>query len=133
MTTASPIAALAGAIAHMRHRLERLNTKRERAEAQFDAMSAPTVAEALADPAAMAAHEMARCVSGLTAAEGAQEAVEEAIGSLEAALLAAPATGLADLATKAAAIERLAEGDSVIETADLAGLFADVRRIAEPP
>lgn len=133
MTTATPIATLAGAIAHMRHRMERLNGKRERAEARFAALAAPTVAEALADPSALAAHELARCISGLTAAAGAQEAVEEAIGSLEAAVLATPATGLADLATKAAVLERLAEGDSVIETADLAGLFADVRRIAEPP
>ena len=72
--------------------------ERARAEARFDRLAPPTVAEAMADPEALAAHHLARCTTGLTAAEAAEDAVEEVIGRLEEELLASPAANQSDLA-----------------------------------
>ncbi|QRG05915.1 hypothetical protein EZH22_23300 [Xanthobacter dioxanivorans] len=133
MTERRPIATLAAAISELCTIRQQLSAERKRAETRFDALAPPTVAEAMANPEALAAHHLARIATGLTTAEAAEDAVEEAIGSLTAAVLATPATTLGDLAIKATALERLAEGDSVIETSDIAGLLADIRRLADAP
>lgn len=133
MTKRRPIATLASAISELMWIRERLSGERARAEARFDRLAPPTVAEAMADPEALAAHHLARCATGLTAAEAAEDAIEEAIGRLEAELLSLPATNRADLAAKASVLQRLAAGGGIIEPADLAGLFADIHRLVEPP
>ncbi|WP_296581681.1 hypothetical protein [Xanthobacter sp.] len=133
MTTATPIATLAGAISELSAIRDRVTAERKGAEARFDVLSAPTVAEAMADPEALAAHHLARCAAGLTTAEAAEDAIEEAIGRLEAELLALPSASLSDLAEKVRTLERLAAAGGIIEPADLAALFADVHRLAEPP
>lgn len=129
MTSRQPIATLAAAISELSAIRDRVTAERKGAEARFDVLSAPTVAEAMADPEALAAHHLARCAAGLTTAEAAEDAIEEAIGRLEAELLASPAANLSDLTEKVRVLERLAAGGGIIEQPDFAGLFADIHRL----
>lgn len=133
MTARRPIATLASAISELLRIRERLSGERDRAEARFDALAPPTAADALADPEALAGYHLARFATGLGPAEAAEDEIDEAIGRLEEALLAAPAATLADLAVKARTIQRQVAAGGELEAADIAGLFADIHRLAEPP
>lgn len=133
MTARRPIATLASAIAELRHLREQLAGERARAAARFDALGPPTAAAALADPEVLAGYHLARFATGLGPAEAAEDEIDEAIGRLEEALLAAPAGTLAELAVKVRTIERQMAAGGEMEAADLASIFADIHRLAHPP